>query len=169
MKKELSYLKVVVPILKVMTVVQSIGLAIGIALATFFSINGIDRGWKILTSWATSTGGTVTGRFPDIPHPIFLWVGIFHGVLILTLMVLIRKFCQNLVVGEIFVPANVTLTRQASLVLLVNSFISVTGVIGEISAGGFDLLTLLAAVAVFTISKILEQANAIAQENEFTI
>ncbi|MGT2895957.1 hypothetical protein ACVRZR_06200 [Streptococcus entericus] len=169
MKKELSYLKIVVPILKVIAIIQSIGLAVGVALATFFSINGVDKGWKILTSWAASTGGTITGKFPDIPHPIFLWVGIFHGVLILMLMILIRKFCQNLVVGKIFVPANVTLTRQASLVLLINGFISVTGVIGEISVGGIDLLTLLAALAVFTISKILEQANAIAEENDFTI
>lgn len=169
MKKELSYLKIVVPILKVIAVFQSIGLAVGVALATFFSIIGVDKGWRILTSWASSTGGTITGKFPDIPHPIFLWVAIFHGFLILMLLILIRKFCKNLVAGEIFIPANVTLTRQASLVLLINGFISVTGVIGEISVGGFDLLTLLAALAVFTISKILEQANAIAEENDFTI
>ena len=41
--------------------------------------------------------------------------------------------------------------------------------LGSLKISIFDLTYLLSAVLVWTISKVLEKANAIAEENEFTI
>ncbi|WP_373665813.1 DUF2975 domain-containing protein [Streptococcus sp. E17BB] len=81
----------------------------------------------------------------------------------------IRKFCKNLLEDRIFIAENATLARHAAIALLFSWVLSIS--VGPVSnlEIGFDGFPIIAAILVWTISKVLEQANAIAEENDFTI
>lgn len=169
MKKEFSYLKYVLFIVNMALGFQVLAFLMALGLAIVFSLWGVDNVMNGLISWAESYGGTVTG-VPEFPSLLGVWVGVWQFLPLISLFVFVRRFLKNLLADKIFVAENAKSARSAAYSLFAASLLSTVD-----GFFGFDTLFfingnyLVGGLLVYTISKILERANAIADENEFTI
>ncbi|MFA9413332.1 MULTISPECIES: DUF2975 domain-containing protein [unclassified Streptococcus] len=169
MKKELSYLKYLVPVLNIALGLQLFGFVIGLILLLIISVVGLDQ----IVSWgmtfAQQHGGQVQGKLSSLPSLWLLWLSLLDVLPHIALTWFIRKFCKNLLEDRIFIAENATLACHAAIALLFSWVLSIS--VGPVSnlEIGFDGFPIIAAILVWTISKVLEQANAIAEENDFTI
>lgn len=169
MKKEFSYLKYVLFIVNLALGFQVFTFLVGLGLTIAFSIWGVDQVMNGFISWAESFGGTVEG-VPEFPSLLGAWVGVWEFLPLISLFVFVRKFIKNLMADKIFVAENAKFARYASYSLFAASFLSTAdGFFGVNNFYFLDGTYLIGAVLLFTISKILERAIAIADENEFTI
>lgn len=103
-----------------------------------------------------------------VDSPIFLGLLVINLVLIGLLFYYVRTFFKNLELDQIFVVSNVKMAKKISLLLLILTF---TNGLPDLfkEAYTLDLTYSLAAAIIWALSKILEKANIIAEENELTI
>lgn len=169
MKKEFAYLKYVLFGVNLALGFQVLAFLMALGLTIAFSIWGVDHIMNGFISWAESNGGTVTG-VPEFPSLLGAWVGVWQFLPLISLFIFVRQFLKNLMADQIFIPENVKAARYAAYSLFAASFLSTAdGFFGVDHFFFLDGTFLIGGLLVFTISKILERANAIADENEFTI
>ena len=91
-----------------------------------------------------------------------------NSFIILFVLFCVRQFFQNIIHEQIFTSYNVKLANRISLSLFIASFLGD----GILTLNGYSFLNItfmVTALVVWTIGKVLEKANEIAEENEFTI
>lgn len=97
-----------------------------------------------------------------------MFLSLLSGIVMCLVLLVLRQFFKNLLADQIFVPENVTLAKRVSLLLLLASLVG-NGVVEVGDYSFFNLTYFLTALVVWTLAKILDKANQIAEENEFTI
>lgn len=110
-----------------------------------------------------------------LSSPLFLLLLMVNVILYGTLFYFVRSFFKNLEMDQIFVKTNVITAKKIAVVLLLLSvtsclpdvYASMHGI--AIDSSFLDLTYIVGAVIVWALAKILEKANAIAEENELTI
>ncbi|WP_057490296.1 DUF2975 domain-containing protein [Streptococcus orisasini] len=80
---------------------------------------------------------------------------------------LVRRLLDNLLVDKVFVIENVDLVKRTSYVVALYSLLPVTSQTGVTL--NVNITMLIMAFIVWIFSQVLAKANAIAEENEFTI
>ncbi|MGT2750224.1 DUF2975 domain-containing protein [Streptococcus orisasini] len=80
---------------------------------------------------------------------------------------LVRRLLDNLLVDKVFVTENVDLVKRTSYVVVLYSLLPVTSQTGVTL--NVNITMLIMAFIVWIFSQVLAKANAIAEENEFTI
>lgn len=105
-----------------------------------------------------------------IASPLFAFSIILNCFLYGYLFLLVRTFFKNLENDWIFVPENVIKAKRIALTVLI---LSISSCLPEIlvSSHNFslDLSYVAGAAIIWALSKILEKANAIAEENKLTV
>lgn len=169
MKKELSYLKYLIPVLNIAIGVQIFGLTMGFIILLICSVIGLDNVIAWISTAAEQQGASIQGDLSKFPGLWLLWISLLDCLPHIALTWFIRKFCKNLLADQIFIPENVKLARYAAFALLFSWVLSISfGPLSDLDFT-FNGFPIIAAILVWTISKVLEQANAIADENDFTI
>ncbi|MBF7094398.1 DUF2975 domain-containing protein [Streptococcus sp. HF-1907] len=171
MNKEMPYLKYVI-------VAVNIGIFLSISallVTTSYNLLGLAGGLDQLNARLASKTPQGTS-FNFNVEKMSLWLALadfIHNLVTACLLICVRLFLKNIMADEIFIEQNVRLARMAALMLVIGAVITSNGALsaelGSLKISIFDLTYLLSAVLVWTISKVLEKANAIAEENEFTI
>ncbi|GCF94593.1 hypothetical protein NRIC_24840 [Enterococcus florum] len=110
-----------------------------------------------------------------VSSPIFIAMVLANIFLYGLLFFFTRRFFKNLQLNRIFVEENVHTAKKISVVLallsltvyLPNVYTNIAGLTSDASI--IDLTYIVGAVIVWALAKILEKANAIAEENELTV
>lgn len=180
MKNKLAYLKIAIPLVNIGIFLQSMLILFTAGFMGLKMAGQTGSFVQRLMAFIESTGGQVvvteSGIEVDLAEALIgmpIWVlvlAVIDAILALGVLICIRKFLKNIQVGEIFVDQNVRLAKWSAILIFASSFLSVS----EMPKSGFSLnmlnfTYLITALLVWTISKVLEQANVIAEENDFTI
>ncbi|MGT2712516.1 DUF2975 domain-containing protein [Streptococcus oriscaviae] len=175
--ESLGYLRWFLPLLTVAIIVAGIGVFIGLVFTLCLLLMGQENFQAWISSLLVNRDGltlSLQGSSGANLSLLDALIGLLGATSILGLLVCLRFFLQNISREAIFIAQNVRLTRWAALFLLAGSVIGKSG--GFIHAGHgdfsytlFNVTYILAGIVLMTLSKILEKANAIAEENEFTV
>lgn len=107
----------------------------------------------------------------ETQHDYGFWM---NSILIVQQLILcyilygVLRFFKNILAERIFVVENVQLAKRTSLLLFISAFLGE----GSLNINGYSFFNfsfVITALVVWTLGKILEKANQIAEENEFTI
>ena len=158
MSKKNSYLPFALGFINILLFVLGISLVISILL-TVFNVTEINL----------FNLGTISLK-PDMVNTSILvsTLSFINSFIILFVLFCVRQFFQNIINEQIFTSQNVKLANCISLSLFIASFLGD----GILTLNGFSFLNItfmVTALVVWTIGKVLEKANEIAEENEFTI
>lgn len=96
------------------------------------------------------------------------FVSLAGGGMIWYVLFCVRQFFLNILEEKIFVSQNVQLAKRVANLLFLAAFMG-KGVFAFNGFGFFDLTFIITSLVVWTLAKVLEKANHIAEENEFTI
>lgn len=88
--------------------------------------------------------------------------------IILFILFCVRQFFKNIIAEQIFVAQNVKLANTIALSLFIVAFLG-EGIFTINGYSFFNVTFIITSLVVWTIGKVLERANEIAEENEFTI
>lgn len=175
--ESLGYLRWVLPLLTVAIVIVGAGVFIALVFILCLLLMGQENFQAWVSSFLINQGGlkiSLQGQSAGNLGLLDALIGLLGAISSLGLLVCLRFFLQNISREAIFIAQNVRLTRWAALFLLAGSVIGKSG--GFIHAGHgdfsytlFNVTYILAGIVLMTLSKILEKANAIAEENEFTV
>ncbi|MGT2926073.1 DUF2975 domain-containing protein [Streptococcus cuniculipharyngis] len=157
MNKEKSYLTYALGFITVILFIFGITLIAAIGL----SIMGLTK--------LSLFGGAISLQTSLGDHSAWTtFLSLANGLIICLVLACLRQFFKNILAEDIFVAENVSLAKRVALLLFLAACLSD----GVFEIGGYSFLNisfLVTALVVWTLSKILEKANQIAEENEFTI
>ncbi|TWS94354.1 MULTISPECIES: hypothetical protein [unclassified Streptococcus] len=150
--KDMSYLKYGVWLCNILIAIH---LMIAIGLVIFSMIGVVNNGY--LTDWLANfqkTNVLLSGLSVTIFGVIFM---LWNLVLPIAILICIRQFFKNILTNHVFIFQNVRLARILTVL---------TAVVGIVS---MNLTYVLIAGLIWAMSKVIEQANVIAEENKFII
>lgn len=110
-----------------------------------------------------------------VASPVFILTLMANILLYGLLFYFVRSFFKNLEIDQIFVNTNVLTAKKITVVLLLLSVVSCLPDVYAsmqglaVDGAALDLTYIVGASIVWALAKILEKANAIAEENELTI
>ena len=156
MSKKNSYLPFALGFINILLFILGISLVISILLTVFN-----------VTEISLFNLGTISLK-PDMVNTSILVsaLSFINSFIILFVLFCVRQFFQNIIHEQIFTSYNVKLAISISL--FIASFLGD----GILTLNGYSFLNItfmVTALVVWTIGKVLEKANEIAEENEFTI
>ncbi|MEW4354422.1 DUF2975 domain-containing protein [Streptococcus pneumoniae] len=105
------------------------------------------------------------------PGPLGYWGSILilmKYYILLAILYFVRQFFQNILTERIFVEQNVELAKRTAVLLVIASFLG-EGIFTLYEFSFFNVPFIVTALAVWALAKVLEEANRIAKEQEFTI
>lgn len=147
--------------------------AVGLAIMAFiFNLTSVSQEITMMSIDSLPFGKFTTAI---LSSPLFLLLLIVNIILYGVLFYFVRNFFKNLEMDQIFVKTNVMTAKKIAVILLILSvssclpdlYASTHGI--TIDSAAFDLTYIVGATIVWALAKILEKANAIAEENELTI
>ena len=158
MSKKNSYLPFALGFINILLFILGISLVISILLTVFN-----------VTEISLFNLGTISLK-PDMVNTSILVsaLSFINSFIILFVLFCVKQFFQNIIHEQIFTSHNVKLANRISLSLFIASFLGD----GILTLNGYSFLNItfmVTALVVWTIGKVLEKANEIAEENEFTI
>ncbi|MBJ8326473.1 DUF2975 domain-containing protein [Streptococcus pacificus] len=158
MTKENAYLRYILGFINVLLVI----LTISLVFATIFFALGITD-LKLFNN----TDMSFTMSLKEV-SPLANILNLANGYIVVLVLYCVRQFFKNILADKIFVAHNVLLAKRVALLLVIASFFG-NGIFQFQDYSFFNPTYIITALVVWTLSKVLEKANDIAAENEFTI
>lgn len=158
MTKENTYLRYILGFINILLII----LAISLVFATIFFALGITN-----IDLFNHADMSFTMSLKDA-SPLATLLNLANSYIIIFVLYCVRQFFKNIIADEIFVKQNVLLSKRVALLLVIASFFG-NGIFQFQDYSFFNPTYIITALVVWTLSKVLEKANDIAAENEFTI
>lgn len=159
-KREKTLLTWAVWALNVFLILAGIAMFFGLIAVIVITVVGPDKLLNLLGRLDPATVSDFKVNYGD--HYLWdIWSGYGNVIIAFLVTYNLRRFLKNIITDQIFVQSNVRLARFSSLFLFIGAFTA--------SDSFFDVGYGMVALLVWVLSKILEKAIAIAEENEFTI
>lgn len=160
MTKDRSYLTYALGLITILLVVLGLSLILGTVMLCL-GVMEVDLLHNSFIHFSVIAGKGEPSIWQNV-------ISLMSAAIVFGILFTIRQFLKNIITDNIFVGQNVTLCHRVSILLVLAAFLE-KGVLTINDYSFLNMTFIVAAILVWSLAKVLEKANAIAQENEFTI